>query len=88
MRLPWATLGCAMLVAAGLAGGGAVFFTKQNLDTANFQDAIHLIQNDGDNYWCGTAAQSPVITDRDGLSYCAVQMPDYVTPEEDGASPE
>jgi hypothetical protein len=73
-----------MAVAALLAGGGAVYFTKQNLDTANFADAIRLIQNDNRNYWCGTAAQSPVITDREGLSYCAVQMLNYMTPEEGG----
>lgn len=46
----WVTLGCAMLVAAMLAGGGAAFFTKQQLDTANFADAIGLIQNDDRNY--------------------------------------
>ncbi|MCV0349030.1 MULTISPECIES: hypothetical protein [Alphaproteobacteria] len=44
-----------MAIAALLAGGGAVYFTKQKLDNANFQDAINLIQNDDDAYWCGAA---------------------------------
>ena len=60
------------------------FHSARRPDTANFADAIRLIQNDDRNYWCGTAAQAPVITDREGLSYCAVQMPNYVTPEEGG----
>lgn len=77
----WVTLGCAMIVAAGLAGAGAVYFTKQNLDTANFADAIRLIQNDDDAYWCGSARAS-IVQDNDGTHYCAVAMLDYVVPEE------
>ena len=76
----WVTLGCAMLVAAGLAGAGAVYYTKQNLDTANFADAIQLIQNDNDAYWCGSA-NAHIVQDNDGTHYCAVQMPKYQVPE-------
>lgn len=72
------------VVAAALAGGGAVYFAKQNLDTANFADAVRLIQNDDLNYWCGTAANAPLIQDRDGTQYCAIAMPQYQA-EEDGA---
>lgn len=69
-----------MLINAGLARAGAVYFTKQQLYTANFQDAIRLIQNDDDAYWCGRANAS-IVQDRDGTHYCAVAMPKYVIPE-------
>lgn len=69
-----------MIIAAGLAAAGAVYFTKQQLDTANFQDAIQLIQNDDDAYWCGSARAS-IVQDRDGTHYCAIAMPNYVEPE-------
>ena len=69
----WVTMGCAMLVAAGLAGAGAVYFTKQQLDTANFQDPIRLIQNDDDAYWCGRA-NGQNIQGASGTYFCAVPM--------------
>lgn len=86
-RSKWdfATLAAGMVIAALLAGGGAVFFTKQNLDTANFADAVRLIQNDDRNYWCGTAANAPLIQYRDGTQYCAIAKPRYQVPEEPAA---
>jgi len=55
---------------------GAVYFTKQNLDTANFADAIQLIQNDDRAYWCGSANGQNVKAN-DGSWFCAVGMPKY-----------
>ena len=79
----WVTLTAGMILAALLAGGGAVFFTKHSLNTANFADAIRLIQNDDDAYWCGSA-RAHIVQDSDGTHYCAIQMPDYVAPREGG----
>ncbi|MHA3916260.1 hypothetical protein [Halovulum sp. GXIMD14793] len=76
----WATLATAMLISAALAGAGAVFFTKQNLNTANFADAIRLIQSDDDAYWCGRAGAS-IVQDQNGAHYCAIAMTEY-RPEE------
>ena len=45
----WVTLAVGMEIAAILAGTEAIYFTKQNLDTANFKDAISLIANDTRN---------------------------------------
>lgn len=77
------TLATCMAIAALLAGGGAVYFTKQKLDNANLQDAINLIKNDDDAYWCG-AAQASIVQDRDRTHYCAIQMPGYQVPEANG----
>ena len=51
-------------VEPGEAGAGAVSWTKQNLDTVNFTDAISLIQNDDDAYWCERAGVATPIQDR------------------------
>jgi hypothetical protein len=48
-------LAAGMALTALLVGSGAVYFTKQNLDTANFQYAARLIQNDSDAHWCNSA---------------------------------
>lgn len=76
----WAMLGCAMLVSAALAAARAVYFTKQELDTASFADAISLIQNDDDAYWCGST-QASIVQDNQGTHYCAIAMPNYTEPE-------
>lgn len=70
-----------MAVAALLAGAGAVYFTKQQLDNANFQDAIGLIRNDDEAYWCGRAEAS-IVQDAGGRPFCAVSMPRYQIPEQ------
>lgn len=77
----FATLAAGMLIAALLAGGAADYFTKQKLDNANFQNAIQLIQNDDDAYWCGSARAS-IVQDNQGTHYCAIAMPKYQIPEE------
>jgi len=69
-----------MLVATALAGGGAVYFTKQELDNANFADAIQLIQSDDEGYWCGSARAATFKSEAGGW-YCGVHMPKYVEPE-------
>ena len=63
------------------AGAGAVYFTKQNLDTAKFVDAIRLIQNDDDAY-CYGSARASIVQDRDGTHYCAIAMTKYQPPEQ------
>ncbi|MEM9638010.1 MAG: hypothetical protein AAGA94_10225, partial [Pseudomonadota bacterium] len=67
-----------------LAAAPAVYFTKQNLDTANVADAVQLIQLDDDAYWCGSARAS-IVQDRNGTQYCAISMPEYQPPEEQTA---
>lgn len=83
-RSKWdfAVLAAGMAIAAILAGGGTVYFTKQQLDTANFQDAIGLIRNDDDAYWC-KHAQASIIQDAGGKPFCAVSMPKYQIEEEE-----
>ncbi len=71
-----------MLIAAALVGAGAVYFTKQNLDTANFADAIRLIQNDDDAYWCQQQARAATFKSEQGNWYCAIAMPKYQEPEQ------
>lgn len=73
----WVTLAAGMLISAGLAGAAAVYFTKQQLDTANFQDAITFIQNDDDAYWCDRA-DGQTISGQSGAKFCAIHMPNYV----------
>lgn len=70
-----------MAIAAALVGGGSVYFTKQKLDNANFQDAISLIQNDDDAYWC-ERAEASIVQDREGTHYCAIAMPKFQAEEE------
>lgn len=81
-KYDWGTLGCAMLVAAALAGTAAVYFTKQELNTANFLDAISLIQSDDDAYWCRQQARAATFKSEQGNWYCAVQMPKFQAPEQ------
>lgn len=70
-----------MAVAALLAGTGAVYFTKQQLDTANFQDAIGLIRNDTRAFWCERAGVATPIQDATGGYFCPISMPRYQIPE-------
>lgn len=78
----WAALGCAMIVAAALAGGGAVYFTKQELDTANFNSAIRLIATDSDSYWCDKA-QGQIVSSKSGDKHCAIYMPEFLEQQEE-----
>lgn len=71
-----------MAIAAILAGAGAVYFTKQNLDTANFQDAIGLIRNDTQAFWCERAGVSTPIQDATGGYFCPVRMTRYQAPKQ------
>jgi hypothetical protein len=73
-----------MAIAAILAGAGAVYFTKQNLDTANFNDAIGLIRNDTQAFWCERAGVAIPIQDATGGYFCPVRMPRYQGGEEGG----
>lgn len=68
-------------IAALLAGAVAVYFTKQQLDNANFQDAIQLIRNDTRAFWC-ERAQASIVQDAGGNPFCAVSMPKYLMTEE------
>ncbi len=68
-------------MAAILAGGGAFFAAKANIERDDFQRSVQLISQDDDASWCGFAS-APIIQDRNGLSYCAIQMPEYQVPEE------
>jgi hypothetical protein len=79
----WAALGAAMLFAAGLAGTGAIYFTKQNLDTTRFDETLRFIVDDGNAYWCNRT-DAAIINDRNGKWYCAIPMPKYQEPEEGG----
>lgn len=79
----WATLAAGMTIAALLAGGGAVFFTKQNLDTANFKEAVKLIASDDDAYWCRQQARAATFKSEQGNWYCAIHMPQYQEPEDE-----
>jgi hypothetical protein len=72
-----------MTLAALLAGGGVFYFAKANIKTQDFNRSVALISKDGDAGWCNVA-QTPIMQDRDGLSYCAIQMPGYQA--EDGRS--
>ena len=73
-----------MAVAAALAGGGAFFAAKANIKRNDFQRSIQLITQDDDASWC-VLANAPIIQDRNGLSYCAIPMPEYQAPEESAA---
>lgn len=84
-RSKWdfAVLAAGMAIAALLAGAGAVYFTKQNLDTANFQDAIGLIRNDARAFWCERAGVATPIQDATGEYFCPIRMPRYQGGEEE-----
>ena len=68
--------------AAPLAGGGAFFAAKANIVRVDFQRSVQLISQDNAAGWCNRA-NAPIIQDRNGLSYCAIAMPEYQqVPEE------
>jgi hypothetical protein len=67
-----------------LAGGGAFYYAHASIKKQDFNRSVQLISQDDDAGWCNVA-QAPIYTDRNGLSYCAIPMPSYVAPEEDGA---
>jgi len=73
-----------MVVAALLAGGGAYYFAKATIERDDFQRSVQLISQDDDASWCGFA-NAPIIKDRNGLSYCAIAMPEYQEPETEAA---
>lgn len=76
----WATLGCAMLIAALLAGGGAFYYAQATIREQDFNRSVQLISQDDDARWCGIA-NGQIIQDRNGTSYCAITMPEYQVPE-------
>jgi hypothetical protein len=47
--------------------------------------SVHLVVQDDDAYSCDRA-NAPIIQDRNGLSYCAIQMPECQTPEDGSES--
>jgi hypothetical protein len=81
-RSKWdfAVLAAGMALAALLASAGAVYFTKQNLDTANFNDAIGLIRNDTRALWCERAGVATPIQDATGGYFCPIRMEKHQTP--------
>jgi len=76
-RWGFAVLAAGMAAAALLAGARAVYFTKQNLDTANFNDAIGLIRNNSRAFWCERAGVATPIQDATGGYFCPVRMKKY-----------
>lgn len=81
----WVTLGAAMLVAAGLAGGGAFYYAKDSIAKAGFSDAIRLIHNDEDGEWCTRFANAQIIDGQDDSKFCAIHMPELQVPAEPAA---
>lgn len=61
-------------------GDGAVYFTKQDLDTANFNDAIQLIRNGTRAFWC-QRVQASTAQDAGGRPFCANQPLGYQVEE-------
>lgn len=80
--LDFALLVAGMAVAGILAGGGAIYWTKQNLNTANFQGAIELIRNDSLVFWCD-GVQASIVQTAGEKSFCAVAVPKYQIPREE-----
>ena len=70
-----------MAIAAALAGGGAFYFAKANFKAKDFNRSVQIIAQSKDDYWCNRA-YAPIIQDRNGLSYCAIAMPEFQEPEE------
>lgn len=70
-----------MIVAAGLAGGGAFFYTKANIEQDSFSQAINHISQETDAGWCDIA-DGQIINSQSGAKFCAVHMPNYVVSEE------
>jgi len=63
---------------------GAYYYSNANIVKNDFQRSVQLIFQDDDTTWCGFANAS-ITQDRNGLSYCAIQMPVYQLPEEGAA---
>ncbi|PTN01841.1 hypothetical protein C8N32_110123 [Rhodovulum imhoffii] len=76
----WATLAAAMLISAGLAGGGAFYFAKANIEQGSFTQAVNRIAQDTDAGWCDIA-NGQIVNANDGSKHCAIHMPNYVEPE-------
>lgn len=51
----WVTLATGMAVAAALAGGGAFYFAKANIERDDFSRSIQLISQDDNASWCRLA---------------------------------
>lgn len=80
----WVVLGVAMIVAAALAGGGAFYYAKANIEQDSFTQAISRITQDSDAAWCDIA-RGQIAPANDGSKHCAIHMPNYVEPEEPAA---
>ncbi|MFD1059415.1 hypothetical protein ACFQ1N_13230 [Paracoccus fistulariae] len=63
----WVTLAAAMLVAAGLAGAGAVYFAKDQIRANDFDRSVRLITQDDDAYWCGQAKGQIINSQSNGI---------------------
>lgn len=74
-----------MIIAAALAGAGAVYLTKQELGTANFNSAIRLIATDSDSFWCDKA-KGQIVSSQSGEKHCAIYMPEFQKQEEPTAA--
>ncbi|WP_110278350.1 hypothetical protein [Loktanella sp. PT4BL] len=66
------------------ASGGAFFAAKAQIEKDDFQRSVQLITQDDDASWC-KIANAPIIQDRNGLSYCAIAMPEYQGAEDGSA---
>lgn len=76
----WATLGCAMLVSAELASGGAFYLTKANIEQGSFSQAVSRIPQDTDAGCCDIA-DGQIINSQSNAKFCAIHMPNYVGPK-------
>lgn len=85
-RSKWdfAVLAAGMVIAAALAGGGAYFYTKANIEDDNFARAVQRITHYKDATWC-KIAQGQVVSANDESKHCAIHMPEYQG-SEDGVS--
>lgn len=71
-----------MAIAAAIAGAAGYFFAKDAIVKNDFDRSVKLISQDDDAKWCGFA-NAPIIQDKNGVSYCAIAMPEYQGPEGD-----
>lgn len=76
----WVTLATGMAVAAALAGGGAFYFAKANIERDDFSRSIQLISQDDNASWC-RLANGQGVKGESGTQYCAIAMPEYQVPE-------
>ncbi len=77
----WATLAAAMIISAALAGGGAFFYAKAQIEEDSFTHAINRITQDTNTGWCDIA-RGQIINGNDGSTHCVIHMPEYQPPEE------